>query len=108
MNAFYELIVPPEFKADHAARGGRSLRRFAADLADGQLRVVCGYEPFRVSPTNFLFHVSVSVGKPFKLKPFRAPTDAEMRLVMGEWPSVLFEEDNEGSDDPCVRHLWQV
>lgn len=105
--AFYELVVPDELKADHVRCGGRSLRRFAADLDDGQLRVIAGYEPWH-SDGAFRLHLSTSVGKPFDLKAFRAATDEELRAVMANWPRVLFEEDNEGRKNPFVRNLWEV
>lgn len=103
---FYDAIVPPDLKADHAKRGGRSLRRLVADIHDGELRIMVGYENWEGD--QFALHVSVSVGKPFHIGSFRRPTDEELEAVKQFWPRIAFEEDNDGATSPNIRHLWQV
>ena len=57
------LPIPAGLATDYQRRGGRSLRRFAADLPDGNvLRIMVGYEP--VMPGNLYgWHVSISIAE---------------------------------------------
>ena len=102
---FYNVTIPKSLRRDHRARGGTDLERLATDIHDGELRVMAAKEPAGANG-RLLTHVSVSVGKPGDVHPFRAPTDEEMKMVTsGLFSAVIFTE--EYGNDPCVRHLWE-
>lgn len=110
---FAELSLPPELKRDHFLRGGAEIRRYVAAVRDGTVRVMVGKEPagklLADGSREQITHVSASVGRDSRLitHPFRRPTDDEMDAIKeGLFSLLKFEEDK--SNDPCVRHLWEV
>ncbi len=126
MKQFGEIAIPANLIANHVRNGGDSLRRFVADVDDGQLRVMMGREPFG-EPTGIpaekhvgrprKWHISVSVGKVGEVGAFRKATDAELKgavallelAAIAMWHGhVELEEDNEGQEPgSLVRHLWE-
>lgn len=97
---FYETVIPHAERARHAKAGVTRVHGYAADVSDGQLRVLTSYDP--TEPFTWEHHVSASVGKPGAIGSFRRPTDDEMAAVKSLWSLEQFEEIP--TDHPHVRH----
>ncbi len=103
---FNEIEVPQLLRDHLEPRGTRGLARYSATIWGGELRVQVSRDPAGKHGEH-LTHVSVSVGRFGEAASSRRPTDAEMQAVReGLFSLVQFEEEE--TDHPHVRHLWEI
>lgn len=105
---FYPVATDYRAIAEHQRLGGRDLRRHAADIHDGQLRVMSALAPFGTRGLHQR-HVSISVGAFGRVGVLRAATDEECQSVLdGLFPLVNFVERNAPEIGPLIRNWREV
>lgn len=103
---WHPCVVPHALRHALECRGSDKVSQMAADLADGELRVLSSWDPIGYKGRRLL-HVSASVGTLSQLGSFRRPRDEEIEAVKAAFTQPL-HEDNAGTSHPHIRNLWEV